>query len=118
MLSSTSDGAYSANREDRTPATAVPGAIWPAETKIARSAKSPTKARHEAAKRPAGVLVRGTTSRTSGTTSPRRTRKIQNGRANGPTRMAAVASDRPGTVSYTHLRAHETRHDLVCRLLL
>ena len=21
-------------------------------------------------------------------------------------------------VSYTHLRAHETRHDLVCRLLL
>ena len=22
------------------------------------------------------------------------------------------------TVSYTHLRAHETRHDLVCRLLL
>src|SRR5450756_2569067 len=25
--------------------------------------------------------------------------------------------DRPA-VSYTHLRAHETRHDLVCRLLL
>src|SRR5450756_924887 len=24
----------------------------------------------------------------------------------------------PQTVSYTHLRAHETRHDLVCRLLL
>src|SRR5659263_333089 len=24
----------------------------------------------------------------------------------------------PGTVSYTHLRARETRHDLVCRLLL
>src|SRR5659263_149220 len=24
----------------------------------------------------------------------------------------------PATVSYTHLRAHETRHDLVCRLLL
>src|SRR5450759_4357363 len=24
----------------------------------------------------------------------------------------------PGSVSYTHLRAHETRHDLVCRLLL
>src|SRR5450756_3007098 len=23
-----------------------------------------------------------------------------------------------GAVSYTHLRAHETRHDLVCRLLL
>ena len=25
---------------------------------------------------------------------------------------------RHGAVSYTHLRAHETRHDLVCRLLL
>src|SRR5450756_2805172 len=25
---------------------------------------------------------------------------------------------RTKTVSYTHLRAHETRHDLVCRLLL
>src|SRR5450756_2446178 len=24
----------------------------------------------------------------------------------------------PAPVSYTHLRAHETRHDLVCRLLL
>ena len=24
----------------------------------------------------------------------------------------------PQAVSYTHLRAHETRHDLVCRLLL
>src|SRR5450756_3162915 len=24
----------------------------------------------------------------------------------------------PGPVSYTHLRAHETRHDIVCRLLL
>ena len=24
----------------------------------------------------------------------------------------------PHAVSYTHLRAHETRHDLVCRLLL
>src|SRR5665648_1238817 len=30
-----------------------------------------------------------------------------------PKCQAAVA-----TVSYTHLRAHETRHDLVCRLLL
>eukprot|EP00825_Cyclidium_porcatum_P032928 TRINITY_DN3505_c0_g2_i1.p2 TRINITY_DN3505_c0_g2~~TRINITY_DN3505_c0_g2_i1.p2 ORF type:complete len:172 (-),score=37.89 TRINITY_DN3505_c0_g2_i1:55-570(-) len=26
--------------------------------------------------------------------------------------------DRTEAVSYTHLRAHETRHDLVCRLLL
>src|SRR5428012_22919 len=30
----------------------------------------------------------------------------------------AVAGGNTQTVSYTHLRAHETRHDLVCRLLL
>src|SRR5450759_3226950 len=29
-----------------------------------------------------------------------------------------VEVQNPVTVSYTHLRAHETRHDLVCRLLL
>src|SRR5450756_704131 len=34
-----------------------------------------------------------------------------------PRRCHTVRS-RPGPVSYTHLRAHETRHDLVCRLLL
>src|SRR5450756_1373881 len=31
---------------------------------------------------------------------------------------AAVPAGDNMTVSYTHLRAHETRHDLVCRLLL
>src|SRR5450756_522316 len=31
---------------------------------------------------------------------------------------ARKAASRPAPVSYTHLRAHETRHDLVCRLLL
>src|SRR5450759_5945482 len=30
----------------------------------------------------------------------------------------AKLSDVVSAVSYTHLRAHETRHDLVCRLLL
>src|SRR5450759_2586764 len=30
----------------------------------------------------------------------------------------AFTSHSRTTVSYTHLRAHETRHDLVCRLLL
>src|SRR5450756_2518614 len=39
-----------------------------------------------------------------------------------PAGMPGIVSwnyDRYGTpVSYTHLRAHETRHDLVCRLLL
>src|SRR5665648_827413 len=29
-----------------------------------------------------------------------------------------LTSSTIGPVSYTHLRAHETRHDLVCRLLL
>src|SRR5659263_701504 len=40
-------------------------------------------------------------------------------RAARVTRMAARCACRcSGPVSYTHLRAHETRHDLVCRLLL
>src|SRR5450756_1144987 len=30
----------------------------------------------------------------------------------------SIGAQSPDTVSYTHLRAHETRHDLVCRLLL
>src|SRR5450756_1407007 len=30
----------------------------------------------------------------------------------------AIRTVRSKAVSYTHLRAHETRHDLVCRLLL
>src|SRR5450756_3010205 len=29
-----------------------------------------------------------------------------------------LGPENPAPVSYTHLRAHETRHDLVCRLLL
>src|SRR5450756_2721637 len=32
--------------------------------------------------------------------------------------FAVVLIITPASVSYTHLRAHETRHDLVCRLLL
>src|SRR5450756_3033704 len=32
--------------------------------------------------------------------------------------LASVLMRMPNPVSYTHLRAHETRHDLVCRLLL
>src|SRR5450759_1456574 len=31
---------------------------------------------------------------------------------------AVLGLDASEPVSYTHLRAHETRHDLVCRLLL
>src|SRR5450756_1661528 len=33
-------------------------------------------------------------------------------------RVLSGKSKDPQPVSYTHLRAHETRHDLVCRLLL
>ena len=33
-------------------------------------------------------------------------------------RIMALNGTREGSVSYTHLRAHETREDLVCRLLL
>src|SRR5450756_3066402 len=32
--------------------------------------------------------------------------------------LVQLAHRSPAPVSYTHLRAHETRHDLVCRLLL
>src|SRR5450756_1514892 len=32
--------------------------------------------------------------------------------------FTGATMDKEGPVSYTHLRAHETRHDLVCRLLL
>ena len=35
-----------------------------------------------------------------------------------PNRVLVAALDRLGPVSYTHLRAHETVLDLVCRLLL
>src|SRR5659263_70647 len=31
---------------------------------------------------------------------------------------SGIKSRQNNPVSYTHLRAHETRHDLVCRLLL
>ena len=31
---------------------------------------------------------------------------------------ASNLANADSAVSYTHLRAHETRHDLVCRLLL
>src|SRR5450756_1511791 len=39
------------------------------------------------------------------------------GRGTGKGRWRLRALLRGNTVSYTHLRAHETRHDLVCRLL-
>ena len=36
----------------------------------------------------------------------------------GGTMFGPDGTDGSVPVSYTHLRAHETRHDLVCRLLL
>src|SRR5450756_2832496 len=41
---------------------------------------------------------------------------VRDGHVNIPDMRGWKASFNP--VSYTHLRAHETRHDLVCRLLL
>src|SRR5450756_526430 len=38
--------------------------------------------------------------------------------ATGTAHQASRPMNDAMTVSYTHLRAHETRHDLVCRLLL
>ena len=35
-----------------------------------------------------------------------------------PRYASRLVNDLSRPVSYTHLRAHETRHDLVCRLLL
>src|SRR5450756_172506 len=35
-----------------------------------------------------------------------------------PRQLSGGQQQRVAPVSYTHLRAHETRHDLVCRLLL
>src|SRR5450756_1718108 len=40
------------------------------------------------------------------------------GYASGALQSVVVGMGGPTAVSYTHLRAHETRHDLVCRLLL
>ena len=37
---------------------------------------------------------------------------------NKPYVLALESNSKTKAVSYTHLRAHETRHDLVCRLLL
>ena len=44
---------------------------------------------------------------------------VNSGIANAATGTIGLENARlTAAVSYTHLRAHETRHDLVCRLLL
>src|SRR5659263_724801 len=47
--------------------------------------------------------------------SPKRRRKAAGTISSANPRDARIAHG-PPPVSYTHLRAHETRHDLVCRL--
>src|SRR5450759_4863055 len=54
-------------------------------------------------------------SRRARTSVGRRWTSCRNGSAASCHRCALTIT---GSVSYTHLRAHETRHDLVCRLLL
>src|SRR5450759_5785084 len=48
----------------------------------------------------------------SASISPRAVERLRIVDARTDSRLSAIP------VSYTHLRAHETRHDLVCRLLL
>ena len=43
--------------------------------------------------------------------------RVDDGSSNGVD-MKKIVCQRAGTVSYTHLRAHETEAELVCRLLL
>src|SRR5450756_1273967 len=50
--------------------------------------------------------------------APGATHELANLDEPGCVRHLWATTDRPHSVSYTHLRAHETRHDLVCRLLL
>src|SRR5450756_2800933 len=45
-------------------------------------------------------------------------KRFANGHAMEDSVDRGLVSDERQAVSYTHLRAHETRHDLVCRLLL
>ena len=47
-----------------------------------------------------------------------RLKKLRANRDNDEVRRCLDAITHSMAVSYTHLRAHETRHDLVCRLLL
>src|SRR5450756_2737046 len=64
--------------------------------------------------RPPGLRL----SRRSGQSSPGKHRPVRRlSYIYGP-RTPRPATARPTPVSYTHLRAHETRHELVCRLLL
>src|SRR5450756_2675212 len=65
---------------------------------------------------------RSTSAHRKARSSPRRTPRLTRTRRGTATRepsaAASIAPISMSAVSYTHLRAHETRHDLVCRLLL
>src|SRR5665648_782092 len=51
-------------------------------------------------------------------TSAQLPRMLQTAIQNAVHKKGVAVLGLPGDISYTHLRAHETRHDLVCRLLL
>src|SRR5659263_737521 len=62
---------------------------------------------------------RSTQSRSSAASDVYKRQVLLNGRVSSGSRPLVPELRRPRSpVSYTHLRAHETRHDLVCRLLL
>src|SRR5450756_1724650 len=48
-------------------------------------------------------------------TAGQHSNRLSAGRREGELQAAESVRGRVPTVSYTHLRAHETRHDLVCR---
>src|SRR5665648_1180432 len=58
------------------------------------------------------------TGRLALTTAVRVVHRVHRDAADGGALALPAHPPRLAPVSYTHLRAHETRHDLVCRLLL
>src|SRR5659263_618298 len=62
------------------------------------------------------VNVKASSFKTSGSSRINGDLKAETIKISGSLDIAGDVKSKP--VSYTHLRAHETRHDLVCRLLL
>src|SRR5665648_1204813 len=78
--------------------------LWAASTSVACSAPNRSVACSGSIGEPPSIA---TTWRGSSGRAPPRSRG-----------MCSRSQSAPTPVSYTHLRAHETRHDIVCRLLL
>src|SRR5450756_1344941 len=108
----------------RTSGCAYDRYVYPSRWASARSDAPAAARRRAAAKADVGSL-RGFMSgllRSYATSVPRAAAPLvpPRGRLTGPGKPCNLRAPPrpPETVSYTHLRAHETRHDIVCRLLL